>query len=186
LPANSALINAGSTTADLVGLYHFTTQTNQMKETNSPVDIGYHYVAVDGNGNPVDTDGDGIPDYIEDANGNGSYDAGDLSNFNSADTDGDGPSDYQEYQAGSDPQIGSMVIAWGDNSSGQCDVSSGLRDVVAVAGGNEHSLALKSDGTIIAWGNNTYDQTNVPAGLTNVASIAAGAFIRLLFARTAQ
>jgi hypothetical protein len=42
-----------------------------MKETNSIVDIGYHYVAVDTNGNPIDSNGNGIPDYIEDACGCG-------------------------------------------------------------------------------------------------------------------
>ena len=81
LPANSPLINAGSTTAVQAGLYHFTTQTNQVKEAASTVDIGYHYVATDANGKPVDTDGDGLPDYLEDANGNGLFDAGDLSNW---------------------------------------------------------------------------------------------------------
>jgi len=72
------LINAGSTTADTVGLYHYTTTTNQVKETNSPVDIGYHYLAVDGDGEPIDTDGDDIPDYLEDANGNGAVDSGET------------------------------------------------------------------------------------------------------------
>jgi hypothetical protein len=43
LPTNSTLIDAGSTTANQVGLYYFTTQTNQTPETNSMVDIGYHY-----------------------------------------------------------------------------------------------------------------------------------------------
>jgi hypothetical protein len=78
LPSGSPLIDAGSTTADQVGLYHFTTQTNQTSETNSVVDIGYHYVAVDASGNPLDSNGDGIPDYLEDSNGNGIFDAGDL------------------------------------------------------------------------------------------------------------
>jgi hypothetical protein len=89
LPTNSPLINAGSTTADMVGLYHFTTQTNQIKETNSVVDIGYHYVALNpqfSTINPVDTDGDGTPDYLEDVNGNGLVDNGENSwtNYNSA------------------------------------------------------------------------------------------------------
>jgi len=81
LPADSPLIDHGSTTADKVGLYHFTTQTNQVPEGTSFVDLGYHYVATDANGNPLDTNGDGIPDYLEDANGNGVFDAGDLGNW---------------------------------------------------------------------------------------------------------
>jgi hypothetical protein len=76
LPPNSSLINTGSITANLLGLYHFTTQTNQVKETNSVVDIGYHYVAVGANGFPLDSNGDEIPDYLEDANGNGLVDNG--------------------------------------------------------------------------------------------------------------
>jgi hypothetical protein len=71
LPTNSPLINAGSTTADKLGLYHFTTQTNQVPETNSTVDIGYHYVATDTNGNPLDSNGNGLPDYLEDPTGTG-------------------------------------------------------------------------------------------------------------------
>jgi hypothetical protein len=79
LPPYSALIDAGNTTADQVGLYHFTTQTNQTIEGSSPVDIGYHYVATDANGNPLDSNGDGIPDYAEDVNGNGLVDNGETS-----------------------------------------------------------------------------------------------------------
>ena len=79
LPSGSVLIDAGDTTADQLGLYHVTTQTAaNSQETNSTVDIGYHYVAVDGSGNPLDTDGDGTPDYIEDANGNGVVDSGET------------------------------------------------------------------------------------------------------------
>jgi len=78
LPTNSPLIQAGGITADKMGLYHFTTQTNQVPETNSVVDIGYHYVATDAYGNPLDSNGDGIPDYLEDANGNGLWDDGET------------------------------------------------------------------------------------------------------------
>ncbi len=79
LPTNSTLINVGSVTnAGLAGFYHYTTTTNQTKEGVTQLDIGLHYVAVDANGNPVDTDGDGEPDYVTDANGNGSTDSGEL------------------------------------------------------------------------------------------------------------
>jgi hypothetical protein len=68
---NSLLINKGSRTADLAALYHYTTQTNQVKEGTSIVDISYHYVAANASGNPVDTNTNGIPDYLEDVNGSG-------------------------------------------------------------------------------------------------------------------
>jgi len=68
-PTNSLLINAGSVAANQLGLQHFTTQTNQTTESNSVVDIGYHYVAVDTNGIPL-KDTNGVPFYIEDGNVN--------------------------------------------------------------------------------------------------------------------
>jgi hypothetical protein len=43
----AALLNAGSRGADQAGLYHYTTQINQAKETNSIVEIGFHYVPVE-------------------------------------------------------------------------------------------------------------------------------------------
>jgi RHS repeat-associated protein len=52
-PNTSPLRNAGSRTADLAGLYHYTTTTNQVREAATQVDIGYHYVAT--NCGPVDT-----------------------------------------------------------------------------------------------------------------------------------
>ena len=61
LPSDSPLINKGFTNANLLGLYYFTTQTCQAWETNSMVDIGYHYVAVDANGFPIDSNLDGFP-----------------------------------------------------------------------------------------------------------------------------
>jgi hypothetical protein len=77
-PTNSVLIDEGDVGADVQGLYHFTTLTNQTKETTSTVDIGYHYVAVDSNGKPLDYDTDGVPDYLEDGNGNGIVNSGET------------------------------------------------------------------------------------------------------------
>jgi hypothetical protein len=76
-PTNSPLLHKGNTNANLLGLYHFTTQTNQTVEGTNIVSIGYHYVAVT-NGIPLDSNGDGIPDYLEDANGNGLVDSGEI------------------------------------------------------------------------------------------------------------
>jgi hypothetical protein len=67
-----------------------------------------------------------------------------------------------------------VVAAWGANYSGQTTVPAGLTNVVAIAGGASHSLALRADGTVAAWGYNDYGQTNVPVGLTNVIAVAAG------------
>jgi hypothetical protein len=52
-------------------------------------------------------------------------------------------------------------------------VPPGLTNVVAIATGDYHSLALKADGTLVTWGLNPAGQCNVPGGLTNIVSIAA-------------
>jgi len=102
-PTNSPVINKGSVTANTLGLYHFTTQIDQTKEAASVVDMGYHYVAVDGNGRPLDYDSDGLADYLEDANGNGIFDGGDWGDWASADADGDGVVDWVEIAQGRNP-----------------------------------------------------------------------------------
>jgi hypothetical protein len=72
LPPDSYLVGTGSTTADKVGLSEFTTQTNQVKNGISQVDIGYHYVAIDpGTGLPYETYTNNEYDYQADPNGNG-------------------------------------------------------------------------------------------------------------------
>jgi Regulator of chromosome condensation (RCC1) repeat len=95
------------------------------------------------------------------------------------------------------PQLGSAqgtVEVWGSYTdyvpeSFQIPTyqAAGLSNIVAVAGGAFHSLALERDGTVYAWG---YDYTSelyvagggqnqVPAGLTNVIGIAAGTYHNL-------
>ena len=69
-----------------------------------------------------------------------------------------------------------LTTAWGDNGSGQTTVPAGLGNVVAIAGGYFHSLALRADGSVAAWGDNNYGQTTVPAGLSNVVAIAGGVY----------
>ena len=105
LPVGSTLINAGSQTAAASGLYHFTTTTDQAKEAATTVDIGLHWLALDGEGKPVDSDKDSLADYLEDRDGNGAYGGGDLANWSKVDTDGDALSDWAELNVyGSDPK----------------------------------------------------------------------------------
>jgi Regulator of chromosome condensation (RCC1) repeat len=67
-------------------------------------------------------------------------------------------------------------------------VGSQLTNIIAVAGGTSHSLALRTNGIVLAWGSDSQGQlgdgapndggtSNVPvsvSGLTNVVAIAAG------------
>ena len=74
------------------------------------------------------------------------------------------------------------VVAWGAGGLGQSGhphygqttVPAGLSGVVAIAAGDYHTVALKSNGTVVAWGDNYYGQRTVPAGLSGVTAIAAG------------
>ncbi len=68
------------------------------------------------------------------------------------------------------------VVAWGDDDFGQCAVPSAARNgVVAIAAGQGHTLALKSNGQLLAWGWNTSGQTDIPlATLNGSVAIAAG------------
>lgn len=50
----------------------------------------------------------------------------------------------------------------------------GLTNVVAVAAGAYHSLALKSDGTVVAWGWDAGGQVSGAAALTNITHVAGG------------
>lgn len=91
-----------------------------------------------------------------------------------------------------------IVWAWGANWSGQLGDGTtneshspvngnGLADVIAIAAGGHHSIALKSDGTVWSWGANSSGQLGDSTttdrhspvqvyGLTGVTAITAGAW----------
>jgi hypothetical protein len=51
-----------------------------------------------------------------------------------------------------------------------------MSNVVAIAAGDFHTLALRSDGSIVGWGDNSYGQLNMPAWATNSMAINSGFF----------
>jgi alpha-tubulin suppressor-like RCC1 family protein len=70
-----------------------------------------------------------------------------------------------------------QVIVWGNTlygNAGQTNVPSTATNVIELAAGDAHCLALISNGTVVAWGEDYAAQTNVPSDLTNAVSVAAG------------
>lgn len=66
------------------------------------------------------------------------------------------------------------VVAWGDNSCGQCDVPSAASNVVTIAAGYYHNVAVRADGSTVVWGRQYRGTSATSVGLRNVARIAAG------------
>ena len=58
--------------------------------------------------------------------------------------------------------IAGSVVGWGYSGAGETVVPANATNVVAIAGGGGHSLALRADGTVVAWGNNYFGQSTVP------------------------
>jgi len=90
------------------------------------------------------------------------------------------------------------IVAWGDNTYGQCEVPEGLTHVTAISAGYWHNLALKDDGTVVAWGGKSieanamfegssivkdYGQFSIPPGFTDITAISAGEFHNLALKR---
>lgn len=101
------------------------------------------------------------------------------------------PEQWLDIEVTVPPVAPGVVAAWGregatffDTETGEdlvpapeTNVAAGLTGVQAIAAGDQHALALKTDGTVVAWGNHTSGQIAVPAGLTDVVSIAAGGHV---------
>jgi alpha-tubulin suppressor-like RCC1 family protein len=68
-----------------------------------------------------------------------------------------------------------LVVGWGDDTYGECDVPSGLTNAIAVAGGIGFSLALLDNGSVIGWGSEVDEagELAIPSGITNATAIAA-------------
>ncbi len=67
-------------------------------------------------------------------------------------------------------------MAWGNGQFGKTNVPAYLTNVLSVAGGYDHSVALRTDGTVVVWGSPGYGATNVPEAATNVVAIASRDF----------
>ena len=86
------------------------------------------------------------------------------------------------------------VWAWGNNSNGELGdntstkrstpvqvrgVKGGgyLTEIIAIEAGKNHTVALKSDGTVLAWGNNAYGQLGDATTTTRYAPVYAVKYI---------
>ena len=67
-----------------------------------------------------------------------------------------------------------LVVCWGVNSYGQCNVPWEVGTVRAVAAGGGCTSAIRYDGTVYCWGYNGHGQCSVPSGLGTISAIDAG------------
>ena len=125
-----------------------------------------------------------LDDRTEDADGDGLSEADEEDIYHTSDTrydtDGDGFGDRFETEHGYRPDdaaslpSGCLILAWGRNAEDQTTNRPGMADVIDLAAGFGHNLALKSDATVVAWGGNEDGQTTLPEGLQDVIAVAAG------------
>lgn len=118
-----------------------------------------------------DADGDGLTEEEEED----IYGTSDVD----YDSDNDGVGDGAEVAAGTSPTDPNdwpttSILGWGNQSRGELAAPAG-GGFAAISTGQNHSLALRTDGSVTAWGGfNTFGQKSVPAGLGGVVEVAAG------------
>ncbi len=66
------------------------------------------------------------------------------------------------------------LYLWGDTSGGATNVPAAATNLVAVAAGDHHIVAVRTDGQVLAWGGQILNATKVPADATNAVSVTAG------------
>jgi Regulator of Chromosome Condensation (RCC1) repeat protein/Calx-beta domain-containing protein/Big-like domain-containing protein len=146
---------------------------------------------------PRDSDSDGVPDDLDQCPGtppNAVVDAYGCS-ADQRDSDHDGVPDSRDQCPDTPsgtvvdangcpvPQSRPQIVGWGCNFAGETQAPAGLSNVIALAGGQYHTLALKRDGTVVAWGRNDFGQNDVPAEATGIVAIASLRFHDLAVTR---
>jgi alpha-tubulin suppressor-like RCC1 family protein len=72
-------------------------------------------------------------------------------------------------------EVAAWGLYWNNSSNILATAPPGLIGVAAIGAGDDHGVALLTNGTVTAWGNNQYGQTVVPQSLQyRTAAIAAG------------
>jgi hypothetical protein len=61
-----------------------------------------------------------------------------------------------------------------------------LSNVVAIAAGDFHTLALLSNGRVVGWGDDSFGQAVTPVGLAGAAGIACGYYHNLALVPASQ
>jgi hypothetical protein len=73
-----------------------------------------------------------------------------------------------------EPQVG-FIVGWGDSTDTKLDVPE-FDDIIRVDAGWQHSLAIRSDGSLLGWGLNNAGQSDIPANEGQFIDVSCGNF----------
>jgi hypothetical protein len=85
-------------------------------------------------------------------------------------------SDRSRWHGARPYEASDIIHMWGNNSNGQSTPSTVIsrNEIVSIAAGSRHNIALNKNGTVMLWGYNQNGQLNAPQGLADVEAISAG------------